>query len=84
MQTVQLQVQDDLLTQALEYIKDFVAKHKNKCNYKYIDDLGDTIEVIDGKEFVVPSQEDLNILNQPFNKNDYISNDEAKKLLLNA
>ena len=84
MHTVQLQVQDDLLIQAIEYIKDFVAKHKNKCNYRYIDDLGDTIEVVDGKEFVIPSQKDLNILNQSFNKDDYISSDEAKKLLLNA
>ena len=29
MHTVQLQVQDDLLTQAIEYVKDFVAKSKN-------------------------------------------------------
>ena len=84
MQIVQLQVQDDLLTQAIEYVKDFVAKHKNKCNYRYIDNIGDTIEVVDDKEFILPSKEDLDILNQPCNKDDYISNDEAKKLLLNV
>lgn len=84
MQTIQLQVQDDLVNQALDYIKEFVTKHKNESNYKYVDTLGDTIEVVDNKEFVIPSEEDLKILNQPINKDNYISNSEAKKLLLDV
>jgi len=84
MQTIQLQVQDDLLNQALDYIKKFVTKHKNESNYRYVDTFGDTIEVVDNKEFVIPSKEDLQILNQPMNKDDFISNDEAKRLLLDV
>ncbi|MEA3384761.1 MAG: hypothetical protein U9Q20_08860 [Campylobacterota bacterium] len=84
MKTIQLQVQDDLLEQALDYVKRFVTKHKNESNYKYIDSIGDTIAVIDNKKFVIPSKEDLEILNQPINKDDYISSDEAKKILLNV
>ena len=84
MQTIQLQVQDDLLSQALDYVKKFVLKHKHASNYRYVDTLGDTIEIIDNTEFVIPTKNDLLILNQSIKKDDYISNKEAKKLLLDV
>jgi hypothetical protein len=48
---------------------------------RYIDDLGDTIEVINGVEYVVATKEDLKALNMPKEKHSFISLDNLKKIL---
>ena len=39
MQTIQLQVEDNLIDEAIDYIKQFVSKHKTNSNYIFIDDI---------------------------------------------
>ena len=84
MTTIQLNVDESIFTQALEHIKSFVSKHKTESKYEYIDSIGDIIEVVNGKEKVIPTKHDIEILSESVNKEDYISSDEAKKLLLNV
>lgn len=43
MQTIQLNVDDSLFTQALEHIKSFVSHHKNKSNFEYKNDANEVI-----------------------------------------
>ena len=81
MATIQLNVNDSIFAQALEHIKTFVSAHQNESKYFYIDEIGDTIEVINGKEYVVPTKEDLDILNAPISKKDIMSLDDLKKEL---
>lgn len=84
MQTIQLNVDDSLFAQALEHIKSFVSHHKNKSNFEYKNDADEVIEVINGKEYVVPTKKDIELLSEAVNKDDYISSAEARKILLNV
>jgi len=84
MTAIQLNVDDSIFAQALEYVKDFVFKHNKESKYLYIDDMGDIIEVENGKERVIPTKYDIEVLSESINAEDYISNDDAKKLLLNV
>ena len=63
MQTINLQIEQDLLSQAIQHFKQFLAEHQTKGNITYIDELGDTIEIINGVEYVVPTKEDLKAIN---------------------
>lgn len=84
MHTIQLNVDDSLFNQALEHIKSFVAHHKNESNFEYKNDANEVIEVIDGKEYIIPTKKDIELLSKTINKEDYISSAEARKMLLNV
>ena len=84
MQTIQLNVDDSLFTQALEHIKSFVSHHKNQSNFEYKNDADEVIEVINGKEYIVPNKKDIELLSEAVNKDDYISSTEARAMLLNV
>jgi len=83
-QTIQLNVDDSLFIQALEHIKIFVSHHKNQSNFEYKNDTDEVVEVVDGKEYIVPNKKDIELLSQALNKDDYISSAEARKILLNV
>ena len=78
MQTIQLHVEDDLLTQSIDYLKYFVSHHKGS-DFTYVDALGDTVKVIDGLEYVIPSSEDKKAMAQPLDKSDFTSLEALKK-----
>ena len=84
MQTIQLNVDDSLFAQALEHIKSFVAHHKSKSNFEYKNHADEVIEVIDGKEYIVPSKKDRELLGETTHRNDFISSTEARKMLLDV
>ncbi len=84
MQTIQLNVTDSIYKQALEHIKSFVASHQTQSKYEYIDSIGDVIEVVGNKERVIPSKHEIKLLSESIDKEDYISSEEARKLLLNV
>lgn len=84
MQTIQLNVDDSLFSQALEHVKSFVAHHKNKSNFEYKNDADEIVEVIDGKEYIIPTKKDIELLSETINKEDYVSSAEARKMLLNV
>jgi hypothetical protein len=78
MRTIQLHIEDDLLTQSIDYLKYFVSHHKGS-DFTYQDDLGDTIKVIDGVEYVIPSSEDKKSMAQCLDKSDFTSLEDLKK-----
>ena len=55
-----------------------VCLKKNNSSFSYIDELGDKIVVIDGKEYVEPTKDDIIAIN---NSEEFLSEDEAKRLL---
>lgn len=78
MKTIKLHIEDDLLTQSVEYLKHFVARHKGS-DFTYQDDLGDTIKVIDGVEYVIPTSEDKKLMTKTLDKSDFTSLEALKK-----
>ena len=84
MHTIQLNVSESIYKQALEHIKLFVSNHNTESKYEYIDELGDVVEVINGRETVIPSKRDIELLSESFNKENYVSSKEARKLLLDV
>jgi len=80
MRTIELHISDDLLTQSIQYLKYFVSHHKNS-DFTYRDDMGDMIQVVDGVEYVIPSQEDQQAMNAPLAKDDLTSLEALKKEL---
>ena len=84
MQTIQLNVTDSIYKQALEHIKLFVLSHQNESRYEYIDSIGDVIEVVGDKESVIPSKHEIVLLSESIKKEDYISSEDARKLLLDV
>jgi len=80
MRTIQLHIKDDLLKQSVAYLKDFVSQHKGS-DFTYKDDLGDTIKVIDGVEYVIPNSDDKKAMKQTLEKSDFIDLDTLKKEL---
>jgi len=80
MQTINLQIEQDLFSQVVQQLKELLAQYKNS-NFTYIDKLGDTIQVINGKEFVIPTKEDLQAIKKPYNTSDFTSLEDLKKEL---
>lgn len=66
----------------LEDTKNFLKKlsKKKHTKFSYIDEIGDTIVVLDGKEYVMPTTEDVEMFHTT-DKDDFMSEQEAKKLL---
>ena len=81
MHTLNLQIEQDLLGQAIQHFKAFLAEHKAKGNITYVDDLGDTIEIINGVEYVIPTKEDLKAISTPRAKQGFISLEALKSEL---
>lgn len=84
MQTIQLNVDETLFAQALEHIKSFVAHHKHESNFEYKNEANEIVEVVDGKEYIIPTKKDIELLSETINKSDYISSAEARRILLNV
>lgn len=80
MRTIRLHIEDDLLTQSVEYLKYFVSHHKGS-DFTYKDDLGDTIKVIYGVEYVIPSADDKKAMHQALDKSEFTDLDTLKKEL---
>ena len=63
MKTIHLTVKENELEKVMTILKslkdELIDKLTVSENYTYVDDLGDTIEVINGEEFVVPTKKDL-------------------------
>jgi len=84
MQTIQLNVADGIYKQALEMSERAYNKYQSESRYEYIDSIGDVIEVIGNKESVIPSKHEIKLLSESIDKENYISSEEARKLLLNV
>jgi hypothetical protein len=80
MKTIHLTVNDDEVERLkiiLSSLKDNIVNQLTISNsYTYVDDIGDTIEVKDGVEYVVPTKDDIKAMNE---KNSTISMDEYMK-----
>ena len=59
-----------------EYLKKITKK--NNSSFSYIDEIGDKIVVIDGKEYVEPTKDDIIAINSD---EEFLDEDEAKRLL---
>lgn len=83
MQTINLNIEleHDLLNQAIQHFKKFLAEHHATGNMTYVDELGDTIELINGIEYVVPTQEDLNTMSSPKDYSEFTSLEDLKREL---
>ena len=81
MHTLNLQIEQDLLSQAIQHFKAFLAEHKTKGNLTYVDDMGDTIEIINGVEYVIPTKEDLKEINTPRVEQEFMSLEALKSEL---
>ena len=74
-----IDVKESLAQKIVDFLKQFEDVRVVKQENYYIDDLGDLIEVREGKEYVVPTKEDIEALK---NRDDeFISLDELKKEL---
>jgi ribosomal protein L13 len=65
-----------------EEVKDFLRNlsKKKKKSFSYTDDIGDLVVVINGEEYVVPTKSDIEAILKS-KKNDFLDEDEAKRLL---
>jgi len=61
-------------------VKKYLKKitKKNNSSFSYIDEIGDKIVVIDGKEYVEPTKDDIIAINSD---EEFLDEDEAKRLL---
>jgi hypothetical protein len=71
-----LEIDSDLFDDVKEFIKQLSLKKER--SFSYIDDFGDKIIVANGKEWVVPTKDDLNAL---YDEDELIDESEAKRLL---
>ena len=75
--TITLEADKDLIIELKQLLKN-LTKKKNK-SFSYINEFGEKVVVINGKEFIEFPQKELNELKQI--KDDFIDEEEAKKLL---
>ena len=73
-----LEIDNSLFEDVKEFLKNLTIKKQK--NFSYIDELGDLIVVENGKEYVIPTKEDIINLNNT-KKEDFIDENEAKRLL---
>ncbi len=64
---------------AFEELKSFLLEKGR--SFSYIDDLGDVIFVEEGKEYVVPTSEDIALLRRSAEMDEFIDEVEVKKTL---
>jgi DNA replication initiation complex subunit (GINS family) len=72
------EVDNELFEEVKNFLKTLSKKRKKK--FTYIDDAGDIILVDGENEYVIPAKDDVSVLNS-LNENDFIDEEEAKKLL---
>ena len=70
-----LEIDNNLFNDVKSFLKNLSIKKHSK--FSYIDECGDKIEVINGKEYVIPTIDDI----KTYNKSDFIDEDEVKKAL---
>ncbi|NPA65644.1 MAG: hypothetical protein GXO11_02060 [Epsilonproteobacteria bacterium] len=70
-----LEIDNSLFNDVKAFLKQLSIQKHSK--FSYIDEFGDKIEVIDGKEYVVPTVNDI----KNYSKDDFIDEDELKKVL---
>jgi hypothetical protein len=71
-------IDSNMLKDTKEFLKNLSIKKNSK--FSYIDEIGDTIVVENGKEYVVPTADDV-VAFHTTNKDDFVSEEEVKKLL---
>jgi acetate kinase len=71
-----IEIDRDLFEEVKEFLKKLSSQRKR--TFSYIDEIGDRIVVIGGKEFVVPTRRDIEALHA---EEEMIDEDEAKRLL---
>ncbi len=72
------EVDNELFEEVKNFLKTLSKKRKKK--FTYIDELGDIILVDGENEYVIPAKDDVSVLSS-LNENDFIDEEEAKKLL---
>ncbi|GEM_PF-7046870 len=72
------EIDSSMLEDTKEFLKKLSVKKETK--FSYIDEFGDTIVVDKGKEYVVPSAEDVKLFHT-VEEEDFIDEEEAKKIL---
>ncbi len=81
MQQVTLDIADDYIHKFMLMLQ-ALPKNKVKGNFTYVDDLGDTIEVIDGEEYVVPTEDDLKMIRESraeYERGEYFTIEEIEQ-----
>jgi protein tyrosine/serine phosphatase len=73
-----IEIDKSIFDEAKEFLID-IAKKKKK-SLSYIDEIGDKIVVINGKEYVEPTKEDIEDI-YSMCENDFIDESEVKRLL---
>ena len=73
-----IDINDSFAQKIVDFLKQFDGVRILKRENYYIDDLGDLIEVRDGKEYVVPTKEDIDAVKD---ESEYISLEDLKKEL---
>jgi len=81
MQTINLHIEQDLLSQAIQHFKQFLLEHQTKGNISYIDSFGDTIEIINGVEYVVATKDDIEAISNQESRTEFTSLEDLKKEL---
>jgi len=74
-----IDVKESLAQKIVDFLKQFEDVRIVKQENYYIDELGDLIEVRDGKEYVVPTKEDIEAVQK--SEDEFVSLDELKKEL---
>ncbi|MBE9561978.1 MAG: hypothetical protein IMF12_03835 [Proteobacteria bacterium] len=74
MQQITLKIADDYIQKFTALLK-ALPENKVEGYYTYVDDLGDTIEVVGNKEYVIPNKEDIIALKEA---KEYVTMDDIK------
>ena len=74
MQQITLKIADDYVQKFTALLKT-LPENKIEGYYTYVDDLGDTIEVVGNKEYVIPTKEDIIALRET---KEYVTMDDIK------
>ena len=83
MRTVSINIEDSLFTQVLNKFQEVLKRENIQSDFTFVDEVGDQIVIKNDVQFVVPTKEDLELINNS-KKEDFISSEEARKLLLNV
>ncbi len=76
---ITIDVNSHLSKKVMDFIGQLEGVRVVKRENYYIDDLGDLIEIRNGKEYIVPTKEDIEAFQE--SKEDFISLEELKKSL---
>jgi len=71
-----LEIDSELFEDVKEYLRNLSIKKEK--SFSYIDELGDTIVVKNGEEYVIPTREDIEAV---YSEEETMDEDEVKRLL---